>query len=193
MSVSPTLIWETVMAVGVGRVVVPVVPAAGGVILLIFAFVASIVYVVEFLPVKVMLSPFTAVTVPETPGAFALPDDPAAHVPRPPLKFPSMIAVAATEVPLTVPRTIRVSPTAIWETVIVVGVGRVVEAVPDATAAILLIFAFVASTVYVVEFLPVKVMLSPLTAVTVPLTPEPFLLPRSPGVRVCAVDEADMT
>ena len=63
------------MVVGVGRVQVElalalVVPATGGVIFSIFALVASTVYVVEFLPVMVIVVPLTAVTVPLIPDPF---------------------------------------------------------------------------------------------------------------------------
>ena len=81
----------------------------------------------------------------------------------------SMMVVAVTDVPLTVPWTTIESPTATFE---------IVPVVLPVT-----IFAFVASTVYVTLLLFVMVMLVPFTAVTLPaVTGSP--LPVNAGVDV---------
>jgi len=117
---------------------------------------------VSFLPVTVRVVPLTAETVPLTPG-FPLPCIPVPCIPppNPPPKLPVgivplMMLLAVTEVPLTVPPTIMVFPTERLETLTV----EIWETV-----------AALASMVYVVPFLPVRVMVLPLMEAIVPATP----------------------
>ncbi len=151
----------------------------------------SIVYVVPFFPVTVMVLPFTAVTVPCTPGPRPSgPPMPPPCPPKPPT--PSSTFVAVIVVPLTVPCTIKVSPTAMSDAVIVVSVGGVqVREVPVLVVPVveleavgaerLVIVALETSIVYVVpDFLSVRVTVFPSTAVTVPTAAGGVCVPPGP-------------